>query len=235
MLRSARQPNAAEEDGAFVVRKSERAYSWLREEILSFRMQPGMFIDKVEVCEKLGVSKQPVTAALTRLEQEGLVEIYPQRGSYVARLRLGAMTEGLFIRGALEAASVRRLAEEGNDLLLHGLKRNLEAQEAALATDNPGRYYTLDHEFHVAIARAMPFPQVAHQIDIGLATVKRCHELFRPDVVSIRSSFEAHRRIVAALEAKDGGTAAREMSRHVQEYTAMLHAFAEARPELFVG
>lgn len=69
MLRHARHVSGAEEDGGPVVRKSERAYSWLREEILSFRMQPGMFIDKVEVCEKLGVSKQPVTAALTRLEQ----------------------------------------------------------------------------------------------------------------------------------------------------------------------
>ena len=235
MLRHARQTSSAEEDGGAVVRKSERAYSWLREEILSFRMQPGMFIDKVEVCEKLGVSKQPVTAALTRLEQEGLVEIYPQRGSYVARLRLGAMMESLFIRGALEAAAVRRLSEDGNDLLVYGLKKNLEAQEAALAADNPGRYYGLDLDFHLAIAKALPYAQVAHQIDIGLATVKRCHELFRPDVKSIRGSCEGHRRILAALEAHDGETAAREMTRHVSEYAAMLNAFAEQRPELFVG
>lgn len=235
MLRHARHVSGAEEDGGPVVRKSERAYSWLREEILSFRMQPGMFIDKVEVCEKLGVSKQPVTAALTRLEQEGLVEIYPQRGSYVARLRLGAMTESLFIRGALEAAAVRRLAEEGNDILTHILKRTLDAQEAALGAENPARYYVLDQEFHLAIAKALPYPQVAHQIDIGLATVKRCHELFRPDVKSIRSSFEGHRRIVAAFETRDGERAAQEMTRHVSEYMAMLRAFADARPELFVG
>jgi DNA-binding GntR family transcriptional regulator len=235
MLRGARQPTGVDEDGGTVVRKSEKAYTWLREEILSFRMQPGMFIDKIEVCEKLGVSKQPVTAALTRLEQEGLVEIYPQRGSYVARLRLGAMTESLFIRGALEAAAARRLATEGNDLLLHTLKRSLEAQEAAISSDNPGRYYTLDQEFHLAIARAVPFPQVAHQIDIGLATVKRCHELFRPDVRSIRGSYEGHRRIVAALEARDGAAAAREMTDHVADYGAMLQNLAEMRPELFVG
>lgn len=235
MLRTARQPMTSEEESGTVVRKAEKAYSWLREEILAFRMQPGMFIDKIEVCEKLGVSKQPVTAALTRLEQEGLVEIYPQRGSYVARLRLGAMTESLFIRGALEAAAVRRLAEEGNDLLVHTLKRGLEAQDAALGSDNPSRYYGLDQEFHMTIARGLPYPQVAHQIDIGLATVKRCHELFRPDVASLRSSFEGHVRIVAAIEARDGVAAAREMSNHVTEYTVMLKSFAEQRPELFVG
>ena len=176
MLRGAREQIKSEDDGQLIVRKSERVYQWLRDEILSFRMQPGMFIDKVEICEKLGVSKQPVTAALTRLEQEGLVEIYPQRGSYVARLRLGAMTESLFIRGALESAAVRRIAGEGNEVLIRGLQKNLEAQDLALAGDNLGRYYQLDMEFHSAIARAVPYAQVARQVDIGLATVKRIVE-----------------------------------------------------------
>ena len=235
MLRGAREATKPEDDGQLIVRKSERVYQWLRDEILSFRMQPGMFIDKVEICDKLGVSKQPVTAALTRLEQEGLVEIYPQRGSYVARLRLGAMTESLFIRGALESAAARRIAGEGNEILIRGLQKNLEAQDLALAADNLGRYYQLDMEFHSAIARAVPYAQVARQVDIGLATVKRCHEVFRPDVRSLRDSFERHRRIVDAMAAGDAALAAAEMDGHVTEYAAMLKAFSEARPELFVG
>jgi len=235
MLRGAREPTKSEDDGQMVVRKSERVYQWLRDEILAFRMQPGMFIDKVEICDKLGVSKQPVTAALTRLEQEGLVEIYPQRGSYVARLRLGAMTESLFIRGALESAAVRRIAGEGNEVLTRGLQKNLEAQEQALGGDNLGRYYQLDMEFHSAIARAVPYAQVARQVDIGLATVKRCHELFRPDAQSLKESFERHRRIVAAIAAGDTASAAAEMDAHVADYAAMLKSFADQRPELFVG
>ena len=235
MLRGAREATKGEDDAHLIVRKSERVYQWLRDEILSFRMQPGMFIDKVEICDKLGVSKQPVTAALTRLEQEGLVEIYPQRGSYVARLRLGAMSESLFIRGALESAAVRRIAGEGNEILIRGLQKNLEAQDLALTGDNLGRFYQLDMEFHSAIARAVPYSQVARQVDIGLATVKRCHELFRPDATSLKNSYERHRRIVAALSAGDGAVAAAEMDGHVAEYAAMLKAFAEARPELFVG
>lgn len=235
MLRGARDPSKADEEGQQAVRKSERVYQWLRDEILAFRMQPGMFIDKVEICDKLGVSKQPVTAALTRLEQESLVEIYPQRGSYVARLRLGAMTESLFIRGALESAAVRRIAGEGNEVLVRGLQKNLEAQEQSLEAENVGRYYQLDMEFHSAIARAVPFTQVARQVDIGLATVKRCHELFRPDVRSLRDSFERHRRIVAAISAGDGAAAAVEMDSHVADYARMLQDFAHSRPELFVG
>lgn len=235
MLRNERRQAGAEEDGAPVLRKAERAYSWLREEILAFRMQPGMFIDKIEICDKLGVSKQPVTAALTRLEQEGLVEIYAQRGSYVARLRLGAMTESLFVRGALESAIARRLAEEGAAALVETLKRNLADQDAAITADDAARYYALDRAFHSAIARALPFSQVANQIDLGLATVKRCHELFRPGAEPMRSSNAAHHRIAEAIAARDGEAAAREITLHVAAYTDMLKRFAETRPELFVG
>ena len=239
MLRNARTSVAgmAEEglEAEVVLRKADRAYHWLRDEILSFRMQPGMFIDKVEICDRLAVSKQPVTAALTRLEQEGLVEIYPQRGSYVARLRLGAMSESLFIRGALEAAAAKRIAADGNELLIHNLRKNLEQQDVALAADNLPRFYALDMEFHSAIARAVPYPQVGHLIEVGLATVKRCHELFRPDAPSLRGSYECHVRILDALEARDGERAGEEMTAHVVDYTNMLRGFAASRPELFVG
>lgn len=234
MLKIAKFAAGLEEESTTVVRKSERAYQWLRDEILSFRMQPGMFIDKIEVCEKLGVSKQPVTAALTRLEQEGLVEIYPQRGSYVARLSLGAMTEALFMRGALEAASVRKIAEEGNDVLVATLERLLGEQQSAIASDDPVRYYGLDQDFHLAIARAQPFPQVAHQIDIGLATVRRCHEMFRPGREEMQGSMDGHRRVVEAIRARDPEAAASAMSRHVANYAAELKTFAGGRPELFV-
>lgn len=235
MLRYARSPLGTENEGGAVVRKSEKAYQWLRDEILSFRMQPGMFIDKIEVCDKLSVSKQPVTAALTRLEQEGLVEIYPQRGSYVARLRLGAMSESLFIRSALEAAMVRRIAAEGNDVLFFALNKNLEQQEAALETGNVSRFYTLDMDFHTAIAHASPYSQVSSLIEVGLATVKRCLELFRPDGSSLQEAYGFHKRILDALVARDGETAGNEMTAHVAEYKAMLRRFAETRPELFVG
>lgn len=235
MYRGMRSQSDVESDASQVVRKSERAYFWLRDEILSFGMQPGTFIDKVEVCEKLGVSKQPVTAALTRLEQEGLVEIYPERGTYVARLRLGAMRESLFVRGALETAAVRRLAEADDPALRARLDEILAGQVAAIEADDTDAYFALDRDFHMTLARALPYPQVAHQVDLGLATIRRCQEPFRPDLEAVRASHAGHRRIAEAIAARDGDAAAREMEAHVESYTGMLLNLAEARPELFVA
>lgn len=65
--------------------KSEVAEQFIRDQIRSGAMEPGSFIDKAVVCAALGMSRQPVSAALTALGREGLVEIRPQLGSYVAR------------------------------------------------------------------------------------------------------------------------------------------------------
>ena len=62
----------------------------LRTAIVTLELKPGETLDKGAICERLGVSRFPVSEALARLQAEGLVEIMPQRGSLVSRVRIGA-------------------------------------------------------------------------------------------------------------------------------------------------
>ncbi|WP_413988283.1 GntR family transcriptional regulator [Labrys okinawensis] len=89
---------------------TERVQSVLREAIIGFELAPGADIDKLAICERLGVSRFPVSEALARLQSEGLVEILPQRGTRVSRIRLSDVRQSMFIRSALEAQAVRVLA-----------------------------------------------------------------------------------------------------------------------------
>ena len=61
----------------------------LRHAIVTLALVPGEILDKGAICERLGVSRFPVSEALARLQAEGLVEIMPQRGSMVSRVRIG--------------------------------------------------------------------------------------------------------------------------------------------------
>src|SRR5271169_1698731 len=83
--------------------KADAVYGELKEAILSGALEPGSLIDKARLCEKLGVSRFPVSAAVSRLAYDGLADVAPQHGSFVARLSLDDMRERLFIRSALEA------------------------------------------------------------------------------------------------------------------------------------
>ena len=72
---------------------SARVTDVLREAIVSMQLKPGELVDKLALCERLGLSRSPVSEALSRLQQEGLVEIEPQRGTCVSRLRLSDMRQ----------------------------------------------------------------------------------------------------------------------------------------------
>src|SRR5215469_8266586 len=82
----------------------------LREAIVTLALEPGMMIDKMAVCERMGVSRFPVSAALARLAHAGLVEVLPQRGTRVKPISLDDIRQHLFIRSALEVETVRGVA-----------------------------------------------------------------------------------------------------------------------------
>src|SRR3712207_681456 len=111
---------------------TERVERALRQAIVALDFAPGAFIDKAIVCERLGVSRFPVSEALGRLATEGLVEILPQRGTRAARIRLSEVVEAMMIRRALEGMVTETAAERLPEHARLALARNLAAQEAAV-------------------------------------------------------------------------------------------------------
>lgn len=100
----------------------------LRTAILTSELPPGALINKHALCDRLGVSRFPVSGALSRLQAEGLVEILPQRGTRVTRIPTRDLHENIFIRRALEIETVKRIAAMADDTVLAQLERNLAAQ-----------------------------------------------------------------------------------------------------------
>jgi GntR family transcriptional regulator, rspAB operon transcriptional repressor len=99
------------EQKVVAVTRKDQVYTILRQAIISSQLAPGEAIRKELVALQLGVSRTPVSDAINRLADEGLVEIYPQTGTFVARLRLDKIETAQFVRIALETAAIRRAAE----------------------------------------------------------------------------------------------------------------------------
>ena len=78
----------------------------LRQAIVTLELKPGEILDKGAICERLGVSRFPVSEALARLRGEGLVDIMPQRGSMVARVRIADMIRYGLVLNLASAAIV---------------------------------------------------------------------------------------------------------------------------------
>lgn len=84
-----------------------QAYERLKAMILSGELRPGQAIAERDLGTQLGVSRTPVREALSRLQQEGLVESRPQRG-YFVHIADAKTVEDLYeLREMLEQHAIR--------------------------------------------------------------------------------------------------------------------------------
>lgn len=214
-------------------RKTDACYRAIRKMIVHNDMAPGSFIDKTELCNRLSVSRQPVTAALSRLEHEGLVEILPQRGSYVARLSLLRLIEAVSIWAALEHFVASRMTDRMTPGVLAEMDRVNALAAEALGSRDDRVQVELDGAFHLALARASGQQRIAELVEMGIAAKTRA------TLVMARGSAQSgdvaeHGAIIEALRAGDGDKAAALASDHILGFTHDLKAFSKARPEIFI-
>ena len=60
--------------------RKQAAYEYIKKKILSCMYEPGVVMNEQTLCDELELSRTPVRDALSRLEQEGLVNIMPKKG-----------------------------------------------------------------------------------------------------------------------------------------------------------
>ena len=219
--------------GERVSSKADQVYDAVRESILSGDLEPGEPIDKLALCERLGVSRFPVSAAISRLAFERLVLIEPQHGSFVARISADDVRERMFIRRALEgeiaAEAARRLDEEGKAELRQTLETSARAAEAG---DRAG-FYALDVVFHAVLTQRLGLDRTGELLDGVRVHLERVRRLLMTPEGRMQGTQREHEAVVAAIEARDPEAARAAMIAHMGQTSAMFENFAKQRPELF--
>lgn len=127
-----------------------RAHASIRAAIMRGELAPGSMLSENELAAGLGLSRTPVRAALSRLQDEGWVTIYPQRGALVRELTETEVREAADVRNALESAGVLRSDAARRERLAAELADNVDQQERALADGDFAAFTTLASAFHRA-------------------------------------------------------------------------------------
>lgn len=212
---------------------AQKVYMSLKHAILSLTFRPGEIMQKSEICEELGVSRSPVAEAVARLSAEGLVNVVPQAGTFVARFSLDEIREGAFLREALELAAVEIVARSITDDQLMLLKRNLRVQEALMQDGDIPGFYQMDAQMHEMILSFTGFKRLAVLAETAWVHVNRARRLNLPTPGRIEATLSEHRAIVAALEARDAEAARKATKHHLGQLIKLLEPLVEQRPELF--
>jgi GntR family transcriptional regulator, rspAB operon transcriptional repressor len=211
----------------------QRVYQTLRAAILSLAYRPGEILRKPEVCEVLGVSRSPVADAVARLAAEGLVDVIPQAGTYVARFSMAEIREGAFLREAIEVAAIERVAPVITEAQLQLLRRNLTVQAALVADGDTAGFYVQDGAMHELMLSFTGFRKLAPVSETAWLHVHRARQLILPVPGRVVATLAEHRAIVDALEARDVMAARLAVQTHLRQLLSYLEPLERDRPELF--
>jgi DNA-binding GntR family transcriptional regulator len=195
--------------------KAERVYRELRRRIRGLELQPGSRLQKNDIALEFGVSRAPVSEAISWLEEEGLVDVYPQSGSFVSPIRPDDVREALLIRTGLEVEAVRRVTQMADAQLLQRLDANLEAQSAAVRDNDMARLDDLDEAFHATIIAGIKSPRAQRLLDAARAMLDRPRFHALPEDGRPAATLAEHRRIADAIRTGDPELAGAAMRVHI--------------------
>ncbi|KAF0173282.1 MAG: Transcriptional regulator GntR family protein [Rhodobacteraceae bacterium] len=211
----------------------QRVYQTLRQAILSLAYKPGEILRKPEICQQLGVSRSPVSDAVARLAAEGLVDVVPQAGTYVARFSMVEIREGAFLREAIELQAIELVAEKITEDQLVQLRRNITVQAALLADGDSAGFHQLDGEMHELIRNFTGYRKLSTVADTAWAHVNRARQLLLPIEGRGEATLEEHRAILLALEAHDPAAARVALRHHLRQLISYLEPLERSHPEYF--
>jgi DNA-binding GntR family transcriptional regulator len=186
----------------------------IRDLIITNEFGLGEQLSEGDIAEQLGVSRTPVREAFQRLEMEGLLEIRPQRGTFVFTYDVTELRELCELREILETGALRMALARDRTGLCRVLAEKLEEAEVALA-HGPAGYQMFDSAFHEALVRASDNREL---IDAYLRVSGRIRAIrfritnWQERIVSAQKD---HREITELVLAGDYAEAERRLGRHV--------------------
>jgi len=205
----------------------------IRQDIATLRFRPGARLSENELALRFGTSRAPVREALIRLAEEGLIEVRPQRGSFVSRISLAAMQRARFVREALEVAIAGRAAERGLSPAAHQ-KATAALAEQEQVQDDPERFTMADDAFHRVLAEDVGIAQLWAVIEREKTQFDRIRFLSLPVVTPVASLISQHHDILGAILRRDVEAAEAAMRVHLSEVLKSAETLAAEHPDLIL-
>lgn len=120
----------------------------LRERILNVQLVPGTVLSRASLQLEFGVSQTPVRDALMRLQEESLVDVYPQYATVVAKIDVDHARQAQFLRLSIELEAVRRLTTDAPAETAAELREILTRQATVATPETYDIFDSIDRDFH---------------------------------------------------------------------------------------
>jgi len=193
---------------------SEMVADQIRELIVTGRLALGEQLSEGALAEQLGVSRTPVREAFLKLETENMVEVRPQRGTYVFYYDAAQLRDISELRGVLEMSALR-IALARNRLRLIDRLDKVASESEAAGTEDAVRYQTFDAAFHEALIESTDNRELIEAYERISGRVRAIRYRFTHSRAQVARSQRDHRMIVDALTQGRDNDAIEKLGQHV--------------------
>lgn len=207
-----------------------QVYEQLRTLIIGLVVAPGTTLARATLAERFGVSQMPVREALLRLEEEGLVDTFPQSATRVSLIDMQRVHEARFLRLSIELEVVRTLAADGVGLDFRPVEAVIERQAALLRAGDIDGFARADREMHRTLLELAGVPGLWGAIRNRSGHLDRLRRLHLPTPGKAESVVDEHRAIVAAIAAGDPQAAQDRLRAHLSGTVASVETLRARYP-----
>ena len=208
-----------------------RVYETLRRQVVTLELPPGAALSENELSATLGVSRTPVREALILLAEEGLVQVFPQVGSFVSRVDPRRVADAQFIREAVELAALADLPAHLDPDLVRELQDNVERQR------RPGldarAFFDLDELFHASLLQLSGHGNAWPVVQRAKAHLDRARQLGLEEAHVQESRVSEHEEVLRAVLDGRQEEAVDLLRTHLRAVLADVDRVREESPHLF--
>jgi DNA-binding GntR family transcriptional regulator len=209
-------------DASERVTLGERVYAHLRDLLMSGELAPGQKMSLRSLAETRGISMMPVREAVARLVADQSLEVLPNRAVRVPLMTRPKFRELTTVRLAIEGFAAEEAARNRTAADLQTMADREKEFFAEARNPDPRAEYAVrgNKEFHFAVYRATGLPALVGIIEglwLKIGPVLNFDLKISPDRLRTGGAVEHHRRLVAAVEARDPDGARRALVDDITE------------------
>jgi len=195
---------------------SDRAYAALRDRLVALQIPPGAPIDEETLTGELGVGRTPVREAIRRLALEGLVVVYPRRGTFASAINITSLTDLTDVRTVLEAHAAKRAARLRDEDDRAAAGRLIE--ELGAAESSQRSLIELDARVHRFVYHCSRNPYLEQDLDRYLNMSLRIWHLTWDRLPPLEQRVREHCELLQAISDGDAERAGRIARDHVRAF-----------------
>jgi len=208
-----------------------QVFERLRGMIISLELPPGAPLSRAALAGQFGVSSTPIRDALMRLEEEGLVDVFPQYATVVSRVDVRLAQQAHFLRQAVELEIVRMLALRRDEVFAAELHATIARQQHYAKAGDFEKFMAADNEFHSLLYAATDKQDIWSLVRSRSGHIDRLRRLHLPSPGKAQDIVRHHKLIAKTIGAGEPDEAQKHLRTHLSGTLSELAQIRARYPE----